>query len=124
MSKLASVVHQLMDGTDISCEIVLPSDELLRFGSAPPDFRVVFHSTRALTRGFDEFSLGQAYVNGEIDIEGDMMSLMDIRAHLNDRKGLLALLGFGLSLFFSSPISGNKKSSRGLVSLAQTSCLR
>ena len=109
-SKLAGVVHQLMDGTDISCEIVLPSDGTLRFGSAPPDFRVVFHSTRALTRGFDEFSLGQAYVNGEIDIEGDMMSLLDMRAHLNDRKGLFTLLGFGLSLFLRSPISGNRKS--------------
>jgi len=90
----AATLRRLLEPAGIPCEIVLPSGQALRFGSAPASFRVTFHSDRAFRAGLDEFALAQAYVEGEIDIDGDMLSLLDLRSRLTDRPKLLQVARF------------------------------
>ena len=73
--KAAALLHRLLDPAGVACEIEMPSGQRLSFGNGPASFRVVFHSTRAFLRGFDEFALARAYIDGDIDIDGDMLTL-------------------------------------------------
>ena len=75
---------QLLGGLDVSCELVAPDGRTLAVGEQPPAFRVVFKNQRAWTTPLNELALGRAYVEGDIDLEGDMMGLFDIRRSLGD----------------------------------------
>ena len=110
LNEWAGFIDQVIEASGVSCEIEFPSGETRRFGPGEPRFRLVFHSTRVLKRSFDELSLGQAYVNGEFDIHGDMMSLLDLRAHLKDKVVLPILAKFWFQFIFRSPTWINRKS--------------
>ena len=68
----ASFLRQVVEGTGISCEIVFASGEVERFGPGAPQFTVHFKNDRSLRYGFDEFASADAFVNGEIEVEGDL----------------------------------------------------
>src|ERR1035437_3485791 len=74
---VANWLRRIREDLDIAGEIVTPSGELIRLGVQEPRFRIKFHRADLLKRPQDEFSLGQAYVNGDIDFEGDMLALLD-----------------------------------------------
>lgn len=99
----------LLAEAGVDCEIVLPSGRTLRFGDGAPRFRAVFHSDRVLRRAFDELSLGQAYVEGEIDLEGDLLSVFELRSRLQDRTRLGPLLRFLGNLFLVAPTRLNRR---------------
>ncbi len=103
------ILHRLVDGLDTPCEFGLPGGETVRFGSGPPKFRVTFHTPRALRRVFNELAVGRAYVNGEIDMEGDMLSLLDLRSRLRDKLNVSWLLKFWRELFAIDVTRVNKK---------------
>ncbi len=63
-------------------ELVLPDGSVVSFGGDLPQFRIVLHSDRLLTEPLTELSVGTAYVEGDVDIEGDLMMLMDVRDRL------------------------------------------
>jgi cyclopropane-fatty-acyl-phospholipid synthase len=90
---------QLLAGSGVSCEVELPGGRRIRNGSGPPRFRAVIHSEHALRR-LDEYGLGDAYVNGQIDLEGDMLSVLDLRSALDDRVRVGAVARFLWQLFF------------------------
>jgi cyclopropane-fatty-acyl-phospholipid synthase len=69
---------------------------------------LVFRSERALAR-LDEFSLGRAYVEGLIDLEGDPLALLDLRDVLHDRTPLRQRLDFLAQLFLRAPTWVNRK---------------
>ncbi len=99
----------LFEGTDISCEATLPDGKTLRFGSEPPKFRLVFHSWKPLRAMVDEFSFGRSYVEGEIEIEGDMMSMLDAREAFQDSTRLGAVVRFWSDLLLRKATSLNKE---------------
>lgn len=101
-------LDRLMNGTGIPCEFELPSGEVLRFGSGPPKFRVICRSHRVLERTIDELSFGEAYVKGEIDIEGDMMSLLDLRQHAEKQLRIPPILRFWWELLRRQPTAINR----------------
>jgi cyclopropane-fatty-acyl-phospholipid synthase len=109
-SRAARALRGTFAGAGVDCEIVLPSGETLRFGHGAPRFRAVFHSDRVLRRAFDELALGQAYVEGEIDLEGDLWSVFELRSRLQDRARLGPLLRFLANLFLLSPTRVNRRS--------------
>lgn len=78
----------MLQDAGVDCEVRLASGEV-RCGAGEPRFRITFHSDRALGRGIDEFALGRAYVEGEMDIEGDVWSLLEVRSRLAARTPLL-----------------------------------
>ncbi|HEX7183050.1 MAG TPA: class I SAM-dependent methyltransferase [Thermoanaerobaculia bacterium] len=104
------LLRRLLEESGVACEVRLPSGEEIRCGSGPAAFRVVLHSDRALRRGLDEMSLGQAYVEGEMDIEGDLWSVLELRDRLQDRLRAGPLLRFLAQLFLLAPTRVNKKS--------------
>jgi cyclopropane-fatty-acyl-phospholipid synthase len=63
-------------------EVQLPDGAVITFGDSPPAFRVVLKNQRALRTRWNEFALGKAYVEGDIDLEGDLMALLDARDQL------------------------------------------
>ncbi|MBW2573505.1 MAG: hypothetical protein JRE61_14555, partial [Deltaproteobacteria bacterium] len=80
--KFARLIYKSLKNTEIPCKFIFASGETLRLGKREPEFTVTFHSDSMLKKGFDEYSLGQAYVNGEIEIEGSMTSLFEIRKYM------------------------------------------
>jgi cyclopropane fatty-acyl-phospholipid synthase-like methyltransferase len=78
------MVRRLLNDSGVSCEVQLPSGVTICAGAGAPAFRVKVHSDKALRR-LDEYTLGSAYVAGEIDIEGSMLALLELRDTLGDR---------------------------------------
>jgi cyclopropane-fatty-acyl-phospholipid synthase len=74
-----------------SCEIGIRG-QMLGFGEEPPAFRVVFKNERALRRPLDEFSFLRCYVEGDIDLEGDIAAIVELRDYLrNDLRPVATL---------------------------------
>jgi cyclopropane-fatty-acyl-phospholipid synthase len=69
------IIAELLHDIDIA--VTFPGGEVFEFGQAPARFRVTIHNERALS-GFDEFALGKAYVEGDIDVEGDMAYMLEM----------------------------------------------
>src|SRR5262249_23280091 len=88
-----AAMERLVRSCGASCEIELPSGACIRAGGGPPAFRVKVHSNRAL-RSLDEFALGTAYVDGLIDLDGDMLALLELRGALHDRMPMALTLRF------------------------------
>lgn len=108
-SRKAALLRQLLEPTGVDCEARLPSGEVVRCGSGDPRFRIVFHSDRALSRGADELALGRAYVEGEMDIEGDMLSVLEARRLMRNGLPGLARLQW-LAHFLTAPTRINQRS--------------
>ena len=108
LGRRARLLLELLEQAGARCELVLPDGQVARCGAAPPQFRVIVHSERGLAR-LDELSLGQAYVEGLLDIEGDLMALFDVRSRLRDGARLSQKLRFLGQLFLRPPSWVNRK---------------
>ena len=60
----------------------LPDGETRELGEGKPEFEVTLRNERALRalRSLDEGNISEAYIHGDIDIEGDMLKPFDLRA--------------------------------------------
>jgi len=68
-------------------EVQLPNEGNYRFGDRDPRFTITVNDHNgllALTR-FDQLRFSEAYINGSIDIEGDMWGVVSSRETLRDR---------------------------------------
>lgn len=109
-SRRVRALARLLAATGVPCELVPPAGEPIRCGDGPPKFRVIVHSDRALRGAYDELALGSAFVEGEIDFEGDIWSLFEVRRQLQDRARMGQLLGFLVNLFLIAPTRINRRS--------------
>jgi cyclopropane-fatty-acyl-phospholipid synthase len=107
--QLIARAEQVLEGFDTPCEIVLAQGEVLRVGKAAPKFRIVFHDDRVILRGTDEYAFATAFVNGEMDIEGDMLAFFDVRTRLKSALGMGAWARFWTQLLFQAPTRVNRK---------------
>src|SRR3712207_8598050 len=67
-------------------EVVMPDGAVQPFGRGPPAFRVTIRNrdgVRALA-SLDEGRFGDAYLAGDIDIEGDMLRPFELRHAMGD----------------------------------------
>ncbi len=81
---------RLSDKTPVPFEVRLPDAEVYRFGDGEPTFAVDVRDRQgllALTH-FDELRFSEAYINGSLDIEGDMWGVVRCRETLRDRHPL------------------------------------
>ena len=108
-SPAARLLRRLTQGSDISGDFQLPSGEIVRFGPGAPRFRLTFRTERALRQVFDETAMGDAFVNGDVEVEGDMISALDLRFRMKDRVKLSRLVLFWVDLFVRSKTIVNKK---------------
>ena len=80
--------------TPLSLE--LPDGEKRTLGEGKPEFEVILRNERALRAvcSLDEGNISEAYLRGDIDIEGDMLKPFKLRDHFNDRHPLVAVWRF------------------------------
>ncbi len=110
--KLLAKAEQVLEGLATPCEIVLAQGEVLRVGPGAPKFRIVFHDDSVFLRGTDEFAFAQAFVNGDMDIEGDMMAFFDLRTRLKSMIGMSAWTRFWTQMLFANPTRVNQEAIR------------
>lgn len=105
----ATALAHLLRAAEIPCEIVLPSGECVRGSTGAPAFRAIVRSDRALRR-LDEYSLACAYVDGEIDLEGSMLAVLDLRKSIGSRLPFWLAARFFADLFFRPSTWINQRS--------------
>jgi cyclopropane-fatty-acyl-phospholipid synthase len=105
MSSAASTLDALINrvgeiATPFSVE--LPDGEKRNVGQGNAEFHVGLRNARALRAicTLDEGNIAEAYLQGDIDIEGDMLKPFALRAHLDDRHPLVAAWRFIEPLLF------------------------
>ena len=91
-------------------EVALPDGQAIRLGRGEPRFRLRVKSRRGLAAlaSMDEGSFGEAYLAGELDLEGDMLSPFALRRQLGDAHPLMSAWRFLHPLLFGQ-VKTNKK---------------
>jgi cyclopropane-fatty-acyl-phospholipid synthase len=86
----------------VSFEVIMPDGAVQRFGPGAPSFTVTLKNARALraVTSIDEGRIGDAYVAGDIDVEGDMLDPFVLRASMKDAHPIVAAWRFIQPLFF------------------------
>jgi len=82
--------------------IELPDGKRRDVGDGEPQFDVALRTDRAVKAlgSLDEANIAEAYLQGDIDLEGDMISPFALRASLDDRHPIVAAWRFIQPLIF------------------------
>ena len=88
--------------TSVPFEVTMPDGRAQRFGEGAPSFHVTLKNERALAaiRSIDEGKIGDAYLAGDIDIEGDMLRPFELRGAMKDFHLLVEAWRFIQPLIF------------------------
>jgi cyclopropane-fatty-acyl-phospholipid synthase len=80
----------LSRASDAPFEISLPGELPRRFGNGRPAFHIALKDQAALdaVASLDEMRIGEAYLDGHIDCEGDFVAALRLRAALSDKRPL------------------------------------
>ena len=78
LTQLSDALEEL--GTP--CELVLPTGRVRWFGDGAAKFRIVLRNDLPLQQSITDWSLARAYVNGDVDVEGDVIAALDLRDQL------------------------------------------
>jgi cyclopropane-fatty-acyl-phospholipid synthase len=95
-------------GTPFSIE--LPSGKTLKVGAGDAEFQLGLRNDRALRamRTLDEGEIAEAYLAGDIDLEGDMLKPFTLRTQLADRHPLVKAWRF-IQPFMFGQVYTNKQ---------------
>ena len=82
--------------------IEMPDGAKRNVGQGEPEFSVGLHNDRAIKalRTLDEADIAEAYLQGDLDIEGDMLKPFALRASLSDSHPLVAAWRFIQPMLF------------------------
>jgi hypothetical protein len=74
------------DDSPISFQVTLPDGSVQLFGRAAPRFEVRLKNAQALRAltSLDEGRIGEAYLAGDLDIDGDMLAPFALRGSMKD----------------------------------------
>jgi len=80
------IQHHLSDKVVAPFKVRLPNGETYSFGQGEPTFTVSLNDQNVFSAvaRFDELSFAEAYINGNLDIEGSMWDVMRCREILSD----------------------------------------
>jgi cyclopropane-fatty-acyl-phospholipid synthase len=80
-------------GMEPSFEVRINGGRTYHIGSGEPAFRLVLQNERAVSAlaSFDELPICEAYLDGDLDIEGDLLSAFRLRGEFTDKHPLLYL---------------------------------
>jgi len=83
-------------------DVALPDGAVLLFGEGTPSFRITLKNARALRAitSVDEGKIGDAYVAGDLDIDGDMLRPFELRNSMADFHMLIAAWRFIQPILF------------------------
>ena len=105
MSSAAATLDALINrvgGVSTPFSIELPTGEKREIGEGEPEFSVGLRNDRALKalRTLDEADIAEAYLQGDIDLEGDMLKPFALRSALDDSHPLVVAWRFVQPLLF------------------------
>ncbi|MGH6866794.1 MAG: class I SAM-dependent methyltransferase [Methyloceanibacter sp.] len=105
MSSAASTLDAFINrvgGIATPFSIELPDGQRRQVGDGEAEFHLGLRNDRALKalRTLDEGDIAEAYLQGDIDIDGDMLKPFALRAELDDRHPLVAAWRFIQPLLF------------------------
>ena len=119
--KLVEAFHALVTGPHVPrFELELPDGALHTFGAQPrnakesvpehPRFRIRVRNQQGLRAlsSFDEARTAEAFLNGDVDVDGDILSAFDLRKFFVDRHPFRAIWRFIPPLFFGQVQSDKK----------------
>ncbi len=92
-------------------EIQMPGQPLRRIGQGTVKFRVTANSGHGASaiRSLDEIRIAEAYLSGDLDIEGDLLAVFDLRNSLTDRHFVAYLWStYGQRLVHGQTVSDKK----------------
>jgi len=83
-------------GSPASFSLVWPDGEVQPFGTGRPTFQVRFRNTRGVraAASLDELQFCEAYMSGDIDIDGSMYDLFHLRGVMHDNRPLKRIASF------------------------------
>jgi cyclopropane-fatty-acyl-phospholipid synthase len=86
----------------VSFAVALPDGTTQQFGPSAPSFRIVLKNNRALRTiaSLDEGRFGDAYLAGDIDLEGEVMDLFVLRKSFSDTHPIRTVWRFLQPLLF------------------------
>ncbi len=86
----------------VSFSVTLPDGSVQPFGPGAARFNIVLKNSRALraVASLDEGRFGDAYVNGDIDLDGDMLSPFELRGAMKDVHPITTVWRFLQPLLF------------------------
>ncbi|MGA3078585.1 MAG: class I SAM-dependent methyltransferase [Bryobacteraceae bacterium] len=88
--------------TGAAFEFQLPGRLVRRVGDGQVQFRLTLHNEKAVAalKSLDEMRIGEAYLFGDLSIEGDLVAALDLRSSLTDKHLLVYLWSnYGQKLF-------------------------
>ena len=90
---LETFQKRLADQVRVPFEIRLWGDRSYRFGKGEPAVQVIVKERQGLAAlsGLDELKICEAYMNGSLDVVGDMLGFVSLRGMLNDNHPLHTL---------------------------------
>ena len=97
---LAPLQHRLTGTSLPAFEVELQDGAVSLLSAAPgdrdPHFKLTIRDARGLKAllALDELQVGTSYINGDIDVEGDMLSCLDLRRVLTDRHPIDSVMRF------------------------------
>lgn len=98
------------DDSPISFQVTLPDGSVQLFGKAAPCFEIRLKNAQALRAlsSLDEGRIGEAYLAGDLDIDGDMLAPFALRGSMKDFHPVAAIWRFLQPLLFGQ-IHTNKQ---------------
>ncbi len=108
-SMLGRFARQFEDSA-VSFRVILPDGSVQAFGKSEPRFDVTLNNNNALRAlaSLDEGRIGDAYLAGDLDIEGDMLAPFALRGEMKDFHLVTTIWRFLQPLLFGQ-IHTNKQ---------------
>jgi cyclopropane-fatty-acyl-phospholipid synthase len=75
----------LLASLDLPGELQVPDGTIHAIGHGDPTYRIAFRSQKALRTPMTELKIAEAFVKGDIDVEGDISVLFGARARIQDK---------------------------------------
>jgi len=98
---------QALVESGLACEVVSPDGRSRVLGEGAPAFRMTFNTKDALRLPATEWDVGLAYIEGKLDVEGDMFQVFELRNHLSMGTRPADAFRFLYNLLARSPIAAN-----------------
>ena len=91
--------------------VATPDGRVCPVGAGEPAFTLKLLSARGerAVASFDELSIAEAFMNGDIDIEGDLLQSLRYRAMLSDRRPIRYLMSTYVVAFLTGQVSSDKR---------------
>jgi cyclopropane-fatty-acyl-phospholipid synthase len=88
-----SIQNRFADRIKTPLEVRLWGDRVYKFGKGEPVIKVLVRDRDGLTAlsRFDELGICEAYMNGSLDVVGDMLGFVSLRGALSDTHPLVTL---------------------------------